>query len=1417
MASILRQRLTASALIFLMLVSVSQYTKADEDHASGKNSTSGQDMEVGDPISAANGSFRFDMPLFTLGGPMNLHFKLTYKSNDSSWFLFRTPNTFPSRLFSFSPLVLAGFWEDARTFILEDGSVVSFKNINFGTPQDPVWKLDEGSDLYPDNGQPVKYAMKDTADYVYLMDPVREIVYIFLKTTVGNNCRLACVTDRNGNAVTYQYQNDADNVPVGIFDGFGREINIALDGDSGNITAVTDHAGRGFNFGIDDSADDNGNVTSLRSVTDPMGNATTFQYQVVAHDGDNYRHNVAGIEYPEGNIPYKQRYIYSDALNTEAIRVDLQTDAYGNETAVAYGHPEGDDTYQATITNADTGTEIYEHHSYQSRPKSFTDAKGNKTEFEKNEHEQISAMTDRLGNQTGVTYHAESGKLASVTDAKGDMTTHTFTSQVQTVTNPLNAETVDFTYYNVTRIDHPDGSFETYGYDANGNMTEKTDGRGKTWTNEYDGNGFLTRVTRPTGGVTEYDYNPDKTVAGVSENGRTTTYGYDTYKRVSQVTYPNGSIVAYTYDLNDRILTMVEKDHADDAEFETTTFAYDKNGNMTSITDTNGNDIVYTYNLMDKVESVTDKRDSVITYGYDEMNRAAVVTDPLGSTTQFAYNTQGQISEITNAATRTWLREYGKEGLIASETTPMGRTSLYRRDHMGRLTAMEDPLGGTTEFLRDDLGRVTKIIDPTRKETAYTYDGVGDLLSVAPAAAGIATYVRNDGGNLLSISDLNNKVWSFSYEADGTQSGKTDPLNNTWGYTFTGDTLTRIDYPGGENQVITLDSRDNVIRREFSEGPILDFVYTPDRLLKSADKIEMDHDLSGNVVKTTNRIVDADIVFTSTYDAGSNLKTVVYDDTLFTVTYEYNNLSQLIGVSDNLSGIDIDLTYNDDGELTGIARSNGIATTYTRNGAGRIIRQQDGDIIDIDYETDAAGRIKKIDYQTVPIDPTTLNEPEKVFSYNDASEISTAGFAYDERGRLTASVAPFGDLTYTWDGASRLKTVGAVNLEYNGLNDLVSRSQDGTTTLYPRHRGIDTRPAMAEKNADSGEYGRYYVWTPDGTLLYGVNPGDNSTVHYHFDAYTGSTLALTDGDGELSDAYAYSPYGTLLSHTGPNIQPFTFVGRYGVVSLDDGSTFYNMKDRFYDAYSGRFISRERMWPDTTNPLNLNPYQYANNNPVSLIDPLGLSVVTRTRSLFNKLKGVGDKIKSGAVTANEVKGLIDNLNSLQESAEQLKKQLEQAQNGNGLNDALEKLKDVVNTIEDIRGALEGAAASSEYLANALKGLNLMNKFKGLQGALGKFGQAASKFSSVAGKIGPALTVAQGLVDFARASSWSYTWVTKSSGDAANDMKNEDTYKATRIMLSGDSPADRQYVENVRNEQCDTITYKLVSGVISFFVD
>ncbi|MCY9748042.1 pre-toxin TG domain-containing protein, partial [Paenibacillus larvae] len=78
----------------------------------------------------------------------------------------------------------------------------------------------------------------------------------------------------------------------------------------------------------------------------------------------------------------------------------------------------------------------------------------------------------------------------------------------------------------------------------------------------------------------------------------------------------------------------------------------------------------------------------------------------------------------------------------------------------------------------------------------------------------------------------------------------------------------------------------------------------------------------------------------------------------------------------------------------------------------------------------------------------------------------------------------------------------------------------------------------------------------------------------------------------------------MLRKTGDTKQPFLYNGRDGVVTDDNG--LYYMRARYYNPDIKRFINRDVLTGSISVGQTLNRYAYVNGNPVSYIDPFGLS-------------------------------------------------------------------------------------------------------------------------------------------------------------------------------------------------------------------
>ena len=1173
-------------------------------------------LSILDPVSAGGGEFRFQEQLLSLGGLVPLEFTLMYAPDLQ---FNKTPANSGRTQFPPHDLIQA-FTSNTVTRLLAFDDRCEFDSyINVFLNGDTLVFKDDGAGNYQALG-PEKYQIQESGDYYYMTDPNRGLVYVFRSRTIGSwasQCQyntaegeVIYVLDRNNNRLSYTYDNTL-NLPTKIDDGLGRRLDFtyifSISLADRNLSSVADGNGRtvGFTYG------ECGNKDVLSSFTDPMGRTTTFEYDETKRDCTL----IQKINRPLANSHIDQTWT-ENPRGLDAI--DSQKDAYGNETTLDFTQ-DGAGNVITTVTNADTSQRTF-HHERDRYPLDSTDPSGNQFAVGYNTEDQMTSITDRLGDTTGYTYHAESGQIASITNAGGHVLSFTYTARAQTFTNPDTSDTVDFTFYDLTRVDYPDGANEQFTYDAMGNPVSRIDQAGSTWAYTYNGRGQVLTMTNPAGGVTTYTYNTDATPATSTDSDTgTTMYGYDTYKRLSLITRPDGKTVQTAYDLNDRITSVTDENN------NTYAYTYDANGNRTKVTDPAGNEMQYAYDLMDRVSQVTNRLGKAWAFTYDSMGRDGSATDPNGILTAYGYDPRGWLTGVTTGG-GTWQTAYDNEGIESSSATPIGNTTSYQTDGLGRTSGITNPLNQTTSITRDSMGRTTVVTDPLSRSTQFSYDGNGLVSGVTAPVIGSAGYTRNGLGLVTQVTDPNGRNWSFGYTGMGRMQSSADPLANTWQHTYdTRGRISRTTYPDASTRDMTYDDAGNITRSLYSGGVDLQYTYDALDRLAGTNGLNLIRDKEARVTNTDNPGMN----FGATYDDGGRLSTVTYANGAFTVTYGYDATTGLLSsVTDSLTASWMTFTYDGDRRPVGVYRSNNVHRALTWDNASRLTGILDGSIINIQHILDATGQVTQAN-MTVPLSPSAfLGSGTEVFTHDAASQVSGSGYSHDQQGRVTAAPGH----TYTWDDASRLTGIDSVTLTYNGLGDLVTRAEGGTTTHYYYNYGIGMKPIVAEQDEAGGQFLRYYVWTPTGQLLYMIDAANGNKVHfYHFDP-TGSTLALTDATGAVSDSYAYDPYGRLLQHNGSNLQPFTFVGKWGVRQEGSAGVLYHMRARYYDSGAGRFISRDPV--RDISPRSINPYQYALDNPLYYTDPMGLQEGTPDWAEKSGAVGVGGNTRLGGA-----KGLL----------------------------------------------------------------------------------------------------------------------------------------------------------------------------------
>jgi RHS repeat-associated protein len=229
--------------------------------------------------------------------------------------------------------------------------------------------------------------------------------------------------------------------------------------------------------------------------------------------------------------------------------------------------------------------------------------------------------------------------------------------------------------------------------------------------------------------------------------------------------------------------------------------------------------------------------------------------------------------------------------------------------------------------------------------------------------------------------------------------------------------------------------------------------------------------------------------------------------------------------------------------------------------------------------------------------PHSNSVPTRTMTYDNDDRLATfngTSVSVDSDGNLT-----YGPLTnntfgtYAYDARNEITSAGGVSYGYDLAGNRTSLTNVSTTTTFvisPKGSQVLMRIRPGVTN--------YYIYAVGLSYEIDVTASTTTTEFYHFDC-RGSTVALTDGNGNLTDEIEYSPYGTITYRAGTTDTPFCFNGQFGVQSDPNGLLF--MRARYYNPYICRFLN-----PDPSGfSGGLNFYAFCNDNPISLTDPFGL--------------------------------------------------------------------------------------------------------------------------------------------------------------------------------------------------------------------
>ena len=273
---------------------------------------------------------------------------------------------------------------------------------------------------------------------------------------------------------------------------------------------------------------------------------------------------------------------------------------------------------------------------------------------------------------------------------------------------------------------YPDGAGEHYGYDAKGNLTERTTTAGERYYYGYD---ELNRLIH------------------VSQNGKTLrSYGYDAFgNRSSKTEYQTAGELVTTYRYNTKNQLMQENDAGG-----TKDYAYDHRGNLLSVT--SGEEVLkaYGFDAANQMSSSMGRTDGIIqkaVYQYNGLGHR------MGQSIATGDAAPARTIRYTLDLTRQYHNLLQKTTDRRTDGNLLHSSQVYFWD--GNVAGMEEE-GRDHFYFQDDLGSPMRLTDEAgRSEEAYGFDEFGndirtakDIFQDSMQSFGFTGYQMDSAGGL---------------------------------------------------------------------------------------------------------------------------------------------------------------------------------------------------------------------------------------------------------------------------------------------------------------------------------------------------------------------------------------------------------------------------------------------------------------------------------------------------------------------------------------------------------------------------------------------------------------------------------------------------------------------------------------------
>jgi RHS repeat-associated protein len=577
------------------------------------------------------------------------------------------------------------------------------------------------------------------------------------------------------------------------------------------------------------------------------------------------------------------------------------------------------------------------------------------------------------------------------------------------------------------------------------------------------------------------------------------------------------------------------------------------------------------------------------------------VTDQAGKKRRSVTNALGQLMRVD---------EPDDAGLLDVNNAPVQSTN-YSYDTLNNLTTVSQGVQ-TRSFVYDSLSRLKSATNPESGLIQYSYDNNGNLTQKTDARAVVTNY----------IYDNLNRVTARNYSAPANLPNYQTTPSVVYTYddptvTFSKGRLTKVSSSLSETRYTQFDNIGRILTsQQMTDGQTYNSSYV--------------YNLSGALIEET-------------YPSGRVIKNTLNADGDL-------QLVQSRKANDTFRNYANSFNYTAAGAVSSLRLGNGRWENTTFNsrlqpiqiGLGSSATSQNLLKLNFDYGgTDNNGNVKSQQIVIPTIGANTGFTATQTYTYDSLNRIKDAKemigtnqqwkqtFTFDRYGNRRFDEANTTTLTPGCQTAVCNPTIDPatnklIGYQFDSSGNTKIDANGQTFTYDAENKQVEVR------NTSNGIVGQYF-YDGDGKRIKKYVPSTQETTIFVYDAsgkmvaeystaatsqqdakvsyltsdHLGSPRINTDQNGQVIARHDYQPFGEEITRASYGAdstrQKFTSYERDNESGLDFAQA------RMFGNSIGRFTSPDPILLSLRrdNPQTLNRYTYVLNNPLNLVDPLGL--------------------------------------------------------------------------------------------------------------------------------------------------------------------------------------------------------------------